>query len=215
MNHEPHPFASQVSAPPISPAPERDTTAAFLRRNARLIAVVLFLVVLAAMFEFSGLAEHFNLPFVRQTILQHEIGGLVLFVLLFSLGNLVQIPGLIFLAAAVLTLGKLGGGAATYVAAVVSCGVTFVMVRFLGGDALRQLKNRIAVRILGELDRHPIACVALLRLLFQTAPAVNYALALSGTKFRNYMLGTLIGLPLPIALYCIFFDFLVTRLHVG
>jgi len=171
--------------------------------------------VLAAAFEFSGLAERFDLTFMRETILRHRVGGLVLFVLLFSLGNLVQIPGLVFLAAAVLTLGKLGGGAVTYVAAVVSCIVTFIVVRFLGGDALRQIKNRVAKRILDELDRYPIGSVALLRLLFQTAPAVNYALALSGLRFRNYLLGTLIGLPLPIALYCVFFEFLATRLHVG
>ena len=35
-------------------------------------------------------------------ILQHQISGLLMFVLLFSLGNLVQIPGWLFLAAAVL-----------------------------------------------------------------------------------------------------------------
>jgi len=48
--------------------------------------------------------------------------------------------------------------------------------------------------------------------LFQTAPAVNYALAMSGIRFRSYLIGTLIGLPLPIAAYCIFFDVLATRL---
>ena len=203
-----------ISQPPAT-STRRDTAVALLRRHLRLLAVVLFLVVLAAAFEFSGLAERFDLAFMRETILRHRVGGLVLFVLLFSLGNLVQIPGLVFLAAAVLTLGKLGGGAVTYVAAVVSCIVTFIVVRFLGGDALRQIKNRVAKRILDELDRYPIGSVALLRLLFQTAPAVNYALALSGLRFRNYLLGTLIGLPLPIALYCVFFEFLATRLHVG
>lgn len=203
-----------ISQPPAT-STRRDTAVALLRRHLRLLAVVLFLVVLAAWFELSGLTEHFDLAFMRQTILRHEAGGLVLFVLLFSLGNLVQIPGLLFLAAAVLTLGKIGGGIVTYVAAVVSCGVTFVVIRFLGGDALRQLRNRVAKRILKELDRHPIGSVALLRLLLQTAPPVNYALALSGLKFRHYMLGTLIGLPLPLAVYCLFFEFLAERLHVG
>jgi len=202
-----------ISQPPAT-STRRDTAVALLRRHLRLLAVVLFLVVLAAWFELSGLTEHFDLAFMRQTILRHEAGGLVLFVLLFSLGNLVQIPGLLFLAAAVLTLGKIGGGIVTYVA-VVSCGVTFVVIRFLGGDALRQLRNRVAKRILKELDRHPIGSVALLRLLLQTAPPVNYALALSGLKFRHYMLGTLIGLPLPLAVYCLFFEFLAERLHVG
>jgi uncharacterized membrane protein YdjX (TVP38/TMEM64 family) len=92
--------------------------------------------------------------------------------------------------------------------------LTFVIIRALGGDALRLLHNRVAVRILRELDAYPIASVALLRILFQTAPALNYALAVSGIKFRNCLIGTLAGLPIPIALYCIFFDLLATGLHV-
>jgi uncharacterized membrane protein YdjX (TVP38/TMEM64 family) len=186
-----------------------------LRRYKRLLGVGLFLGVLLIVFELSGLRDHFDLAFVRQVILQHQIGGLVLFAALFSLGNLIQIPGWIFLAAAVLALGRVGGFAATYVAAITSCALTFVIVRAVGGDALRALENRFAVRVLRELDAHPILCVALLRLLFQTAPALNYTLAMSGVKFRSYLIGTLIGLPIPIALYCIFFDVLATGLHVG
>jgi uncharacterized membrane protein YdjX (TVP38/TMEM64 family) len=186
----------------------------FVRRHKRLLGVGLFLGVLLTVFQVSGLRDHFNLQFMQQVILQHPIGGLLLFVLLFSLGNLIQIPGWVFLAAAVLTLGRAWGGMVTYVAAVVSCVLTFATIRTLGGDALRLLENRLAMRILRELDAHPIASVVLLRLFFQTAPALNYALAMSGTTFRTYLIGTLAGLPLPIALYCIFFDFLATALHV-
>ena len=181
-------------------------TLQLIQRYQRLIGVVLFLGVLLAVFEFSGLRGHFNLAYVREVIEQHQIGGLLLFVLLFSLGNLIQVPGWIFLAAAVLTLGQLWGGVVTYVAAVVSCVLTFLTIRAVGGDALRQLKNRLAVRILRQLDARPIRSVALLRLLFQTAPALNYALSMSGIRFRNYLVGTLLGLPIPIALYCVFFD---------
>jgi len=187
----------------------------FVRRYKRLLVVALFLVVLLTVFEVSGLRDHFNLAFIRQLIFRHRIGGLILFVLLFSLGNLIQIPGWVFLAAAVLALGRVWGGVVTYVAAVTSCAFTFVTIRALGGDALRLLKNRVAVRLLRELDAHPIANVALLRILFQTMPALNYALAMSGIRLRTYLLGTLVGLPIPIALYCIFFDILATGLHVS
>ena len=68
-----------------------------IKRYQRLIGVVLFLGVLLAVFEWSGLRGHFNLAFMRQVIEQHQVGGLLIFVLLFSLGNLIQIPGWIFL----------------------------------------------------------------------------------------------------------------------
>jgi uncharacterized membrane protein YdjX (TVP38/TMEM64 family) len=54
----------------------------------------------------------------------------------------------------------------------------------------------------------------LLRILFQTVPALNYALALSGIRFRQYLTGTLLGLPLPIALYCVIFEYLAKALNV-
>jgi len=55
--------------------------------------------------------------------------------------------------------------------------------------------------------------VLLLRLMFQTLPALNVALALSGVRLRSYLAGTLLGLPLPIALYCVFFYTLAHWLH--
>ena len=185
-----------------------------MQQYKRLIAVVLFLALLLAVFELSGLRDHFSLAFLQQQIQENRITGLLIFVLLFALGNLIQIPGWIFLAAAVLTLGRVWGGLATYVAASISCIVTFFAIRWIGGDALRQLKNKVAIRILGQLDAHPVKSVFLLRVLFQTVPALNYALAMSGIKFRQYLTGTLLGLPLPIILYCLFFGYLAHALKI-
>lgn len=185
-----------------------------MQRYQRLIAVVLFLALLWALFQFTGLRAHFNLQFLHDSFEQHRFSGLLLFTLLFALGNLIQIPGWIFLAAAVLALGQWWGALATYVAACVSCLFTFWLIRLLGGDALRQLGGRLAARLFARLDAHPTQSVALLRLLFQTVPALNYALALSGVRFRSYLMGTLIGLPLPILLYTVFFDSLAHWLHL-
>ncbi|PFH04633.1 putative membrane protein YdjX (TVP38/TMEM64 family) [Collimonas sp. PA-H2] len=185
-----------------------------MRHYKRLLIVVLFLAALLALFQFSGLRENFNLAFLHQQIVDNKVSGLLIFVLLFCLGNLIQIPGWIFLAAAVLALGKFAGGLATYIAAVISCAFTFLTIRFIGGDAMRELKNRYALQILDGLDAHPIKSIALLRVLFQTVPALNYALALSGVKFYKYLIGTMLGLPLPIMLYCIFFNYIGKLLHV-
>lgn len=185
-----------------------------MSRYWRLSGVFVVLGVVFAIFELSGLRDHLTLAHLRQTILAHEAGGLFIFVAMFSLGNLVQIPGWIFLAAAVLALGAFWGAVVTYIAAIISCGVTFLSIRLLGGNALREMKNKTAMRIFRQLDARPVTSVALLRVFFQTVPVINYALALSGIRFRHYMLGTLLGLPLPIALYCIFFDTLAHLLKI-
>jgi uncharacterized membrane protein YdjX (TVP38/TMEM64 family) len=185
-----------------------------LLKHQRLIAVALFLATLFAVFRLTGLQDHFTLGFLQQQILHHPLGGLLIFVLLFALGNLIQIPGWLFLAAAVLTLGRVDGCVATYVAASISCVATFLVIRFVGGDALRRLDNRIATALLDRLDQRPVTSIVLLRMLFQTVPALNYTLAMSGVRFRNYLTGTLLGLPLPILLYCLFFDYLAKALKL-
>lgn len=186
-----------------------------LQRHTRLIAVILFLLLLFTVFELSGFRSHFTLAYLQQAIRAHLVGGLLIFILGFTLGNLIQIPGWIFLAAAVLALGELWGGIATYIAACVSCVVTFLTIRGLGGNALRKLVSPVAVKLFGRLDAHPIKSILLLRMLFQTLPALNYSLAMSGVGFRAYLIGTLLGLPLPIALYCIFFDSLAKALKLA
>jgi uncharacterized membrane protein YdjX (TVP38/TMEM64 family) len=156
----------------------------------------------------------FTLSFIRAQLVQHAYAGFFIFVLLFSLGNLIQIPGLIFLAAAVLTLGQAVGGLVTVLAAFFSCAVTFFLIRYMGGNALRKVDNRLLATVLSRLDNHPLQSVIAARMLFQTAPMLNYALALSGIKTRYYLLGNLLGLPLPIALYCLSFDYLAKAMDI-
>jgi uncharacterized membrane protein YdjX (TVP38/TMEM64 family) len=184
-----------------------------MHRHRRLLIVVSVLVLLWAVFRVSGLSQRVSPQMLHDAFEQHRVGGLLLFTALFAIGNLIQLPGWIFLSAAVVALGQLWGGLATYLAASVSCIATFWGIRWLGADALREFKGRRVARIFARLDAHPVQSVLLLRLMFQTLPALNYALALSGVRFRSYLLGTLLGLPLPIALYCMFFHALARWLH--
>lgn len=185
-------------------------------KNVRpLFLVLLFVVFLLAGAEWLGLKESINPQALRDMLLEHRLTGLLAFVLIFALGNLAQVPGWIFLAAAVLALGQTWGGVVTYLAATISCLFSFLAIRLVGGDALREFDHPVARKIFTRLDAQPVRSVLLLRLIFQTVPALNYALALSGLRLRHYLAGTLLGLPLPIALYCLFFDALAQILHLA
>lgn len=172
----------------------------------RFFAVALFLGLVFGLYEFTGMRDYLNREYLQQQITAHQMLGLLALTVAFALGNLAQVPGWAFLAVAVLALGPVEGGIAIYIAATVSCVITFFLIRLIGGDTLRTLESPLAQRIFGQLDAHPQAAVFMLRVLFQTLPALNYALAMSGIRLRHYLYGTLLGLPIPIALYCLFFD---------
>ena len=178
----------------------------------RLWAALVFILGLLAFGHFSGLAANFSLAQLHAVFSQHWLVAGMAFVALFVAGNLLQIPGVIFLVAAVLALGQLWGGVLTFIAAVVSAGVSFFVIRWIGGDALRQLQYGWVQWLLERMDRYPMRVQIILRLVFQTAPPLNYSLALSGVGFRNYLLGALLGLPLPIAAYIYFVDYFIRKL---
>jgi len=179
----------------------------------RWLGLLLFVALLAALAYASGVREQISVPALQARLQQHPWSGLLIYLLLFCLGNLLHLPGWIFLAAAVLAFGRLQGGLATYMAANLSCLCTFVTLRLVGGNLGATLTSPLATRLLAQLQAHPVRNVLLLRTLFQTLPALNYALALSGLRLRHYVLGTLLGLPLPIAVYCVFFDLLIKSAH--
>jgi uncharacterized membrane protein YdjX (TVP38/TMEM64 family) len=185
--------------------PDTASPAPALRRW-RWLAVLVFVALLWAVIELTGLRAQISLQAVRDGFAQHRLWGFAAFTLLFALANLVHIPGGFFLAAGVLALGPLWGALAAYVAACFACTVTFVVVRALGADALREVKHGIARRLLARLDAHPVRSVVLLRTVCLSSPTLNYALALSGVKLRDYVVGTLLGLPLPIAVITLLFD---------
>lgn len=172
----------------------------------KILYIVTFFIVLYILVELSGLRSQISPEAIQEIFLQHTILGLFLFCLAYSVGNLAYIPGWVFLVGAVFALGKEWGGSASYLAAICSSALSFFLIRSLGGTALRSLNNQWADRIFLHLDQRPILSVTILRLVFQTLPAINYALALTDLRFRHYIIGTLIGLPLPIFLYCYFFE---------
>ena len=182
-------------------------------RYGRLLALLLLVLALVLLERATGLREHLNLQYLQQQLHGHPVSGLALCVVLFAVANMLHLPGWIFLAAAVYAFGRLDGGLLTYVAASISCVTTFVTIRLIGGDVSASLNRPLALRLLAQLHAHPVRNVVILRTLFQTLPTLNYALALSGLRLRDYVAGTLLGLPLPIAVYCVFFELLITAAH--
>ena len=135
--------------------------------------------------------------------------GWLVYICVFTLGELVQVPGFIFVGAASLAYGKVLGFFLAFFAAVISVCVSFAVVRTVGGKALAEFDNKLMKRMLARLDERPVMTVVSLRLVFWIAPPLNYALGLSNIGFRDYLIASAIGLIPPILGMTIFFDWLL------
>lgn len=144
-------------------------------------------------------------PLFHQNILVMSF----LYVLLFSLGNILFIPGWIFLAASVYELGTFWGFSLTLLAAYVSVILGYFIIGSIGDDVLRKTNKPFLNKMIKNIEKRPFWVVVILRLVFQTAPFLNYALALSGVPFRYYLLGSVVALPPVVFLYAFFIKQLV------
>lgn len=179
------------------------------RSRARLVVVAGVFVVLWAIAHYTGLTERASVGAVREAIESAGSWGMILFIVVFAIGELLHIPGMVFVGAAILAYGKAAGFGVSLIAAVVSVSLSFVVVRGLGGRALSEIEKPFMKKMLARLDARPIRTVIILRVVLWLAPALNYGLALTSIRYRDYLIGSVVGLVPPILAATVFFDWLI------
>jgi len=178
----------------------------------RLIALAVFFVGSLAVAKLTGLDDYVTVESIRALMDSAGPLGFVAFVVIFAAGELMHVPGMVFVGAASVAYGSVIGSVAAYLGALGSVTASFFVVRTIGGQPLAQVQRPLVKKLLSRLDTHPLSTIAVLRFLFWMAPALNYGLAMSKVRFRDYFLGSAIGLAIPIPVAVVFFDWIVTVL---
>lgn len=172
----------------------------------RLVFLAALVAVLLVLRYETHLGASLSTAHLRDLVQRAGAAGVAVFVVAFACGELLHVPGIVFVAAAVLAWGRLAGGAVAYLGALVAVSLVFVIVRAVGGQPLGELKQPRLRAIMARLEERPIRTVALLRLVLWLAPALTYALALSRIRYRHYVAGSALGLALPVAAAAAFFE---------
>jgi uncharacterized membrane protein YdjX (TVP38/TMEM64 family) len=157
----------------------------------------------------TGIADGLTAQVLRDRVLEAGAWGATLYIATSVVASFLQLPAWIWVGGAVFAYGHALGWLAAYVAAVLAAATTFWLVRGIGGQPIATVQKPWVRRILAHLDAHPVRTVFLLRLLVATAPPVSYALALSGMRFRDYFVGSAVGLVVPIAFMSVVLDWFI------
>jgi uncharacterized membrane protein YdjX (TVP38/TMEM64 family) len=121
------------------------------------------------------------------------------FLLSFIIGQLLYVPGALFVGAARVSFGPGWGVLLAYVGALAAITVPFLLARYARGSAQAAYRPRFAFlrRALDRVELRPIQSMVLLRSLLFLSPPLNYALAFTSVRTRDYVVGSALGLLIP------------------
>lgn len=157
----------------------------------------------------TGVAARFTVDSIRSLLGGKGLWGVLAFTALFAAGQLLRVPGPVFVATSVAVYGRNFGTLVALLGALVSVTVSFAVVRTFAGTVRTDVQ--LVRRLLSKIDSRPVMTVALLRLTLQTAPLLNYALPMTTVRWRDHLLGSMFGLPVPVALMSYFLGCVLHR----
>lgn len=196
----------------VAPMEEEPPAGTPAKRSSRwrLVALGVFFFGSLIIAHATGITDRIDVETIRAFMDSAGALGFVAFLFVFAIGELLHIPGLVFVGAASVAYGDAIGTLAAYAGALGSLTLSFYVVRLIGGQPLAEVERPIVKRILARLDEQPLRTVTVLRFVFWMSPALNYALAMSTVRYREYLLGSMLGLLIPIPIAVVFFDSLAS-----
>lgn len=142
----------------------------------------------------SGLYSHLTPERVVELVDRAGVLGPLVFVALFAAAELVYVPGALLVIAASALWPPAVAIPTAYAGAIAASLVVFFLARRIVPDGLRERLPERLLRHEAKLETHGLQTVIGLRLVLFLSPAVHWLLGASRVSFRDYLLGTAIGL---------------------
>lgn len=174
----------------------------------RLLALVVLVGVLYGIAHLTGLTELQSIDALQAKVDEAGAWGWLVFASIFILLHQMHIPGVFFLLAAMWLFGPWEGALIGGVAAQISLMIHYVVIRGVGGSPLSETQRPWLRKWVEMLHERPILAMVVIRFVMVMSPTVNIPVVLSGIKFRDYAIGTAIGLGIFLAAVALGYDML-------
>ncbi|MBN1794818.1 MAG: TVP38/TMEM64 family protein [Candidatus Omnitrophica bacterium] len=151
----------------------------------------IFAIVRIAEFDYS----HLDPDGIRDRILAFGLWAPVIYVVFYTLRPLVLFPAGVLSALGGVIFGRLWGTVYIIIGATLSALAEFFIARYFGRGAIARLLKGRAAAIDEAIERNGFKTVFLIRIIPNVAYDIqNYSLGLTRVTFRDYFLGTVIGI---------------------
>lgn len=165
-----------------------------LLRN--LVLVVLILIVVFLVLKYKRHFFHVNLRGLRRYILSYGEFASVIFIIIYSLKPILLVVPTNLLS---ILAGNIFGPQKALLMSMIGCftsgTVAFFLARFLGKSFVDKFLKGKAMKLDSSIEKHGFKIMLLMRLavVFPYDP-LSYAAGLTKMKYRDFILGTLIGI---------------------
>jgi phosphatidylserine/phosphatidylglycerophosphate/cardiolipin synthase-like enzyme/uncharacterized membrane protein YdjX (TVP38/TMEM64 family) len=189
--------------------PEAETRRGTRARVFALVGALFAIGGAALAYRYTALGDWLNLAEVVSNSkgLGHSPLSVLAAFAAFVLGGIVLVPVTLMIAATVLVFGPIEGGFYALAGALASAATSYWLGRVLGRDVVRRLAGPRLNALSRRLARRGLVAMTLVRLL-PVAPfsVVNAVAGASHIGWRDFLLGTVLGMAPGIALTAMFID---------
>jgi len=159
-------------------------------------AAILVLFIFAAVyaFRFTPLKSYLTLGKIKQLLDASGYWAPVIFILIYTMGICLFVPGTILTALGAAIFGPYHGFFYVLAGAMLGATITFFIGRYLGREFAASVIGDRLKKYDEAIERNGFATVLYLRLIYFPFTAMDFGMGLTRVRFRDYFWGTFLGI---------------------
>jgi uncharacterized membrane protein YdjX (TVP38/TMEM64 family) len=179
----------------------------------KFIVLLAFILVTGFIVRYTPISQHFTKEHILAFFeaIRGEWWGSVVFILIYGIGCVIALPGSLLTLAGGAVFGVFWGTVYNILASNLGASLSFLTARYLGRDFIRRFsKGGKLAEFDKNIERSGFKTIFRLRLIpLVPFNGLNFGSGLSSIKYRDYLLGSFLGMLPATFIYTYFADALL------
>ena len=160
--------------------------------------LIVIIIAIVGVIQYYNLGQYFNQETLEKTIESFGIWAPAIFILLYMIATIAFLPGAPLSIAAGILFGALLGTLYIVIGASIGAILAFIVARYFGGDFVQNLMQnhfKGLKKYEEKLDNNGLGMTLFFRLIpIFPFNGLNFALGLTKLSFKDYAIGTTLGI---------------------
>jgi uncharacterized membrane protein YdjX (TVP38/TMEM64 family) len=160
----------------------------------KVIILVVFILVAIGVARFTPIKEYLTADALGRLLEGAGVWAPVAYMLVYAVGVCLFLPGTLLTGLGAAIFGPYYGFVYVWIGAMLGAGGAFIIGRTLGREFAASLIGDRLKKYDDTIERNGFATVLYLRLVYFPFTPMNFGMGLTKVKFRDYLLGTGLGI---------------------